>query len=403
MQLGASKVLDPADLWDLERSDQASVIHDRYAEQLQKTASFKYPHVRYRPCLATCKPVSAAPRNSAMCSFGCTPMNHCHASKCFRNCKCRLRRPALVQGSVWIALLRAFGPKWALAGLLKLVHDVVNLSSPYILRQLLKHIKHTNENKLRGLSWAVLLFACGVTTVLLVNQYFLRVFRTCLHVKAALIQALYAKSLRVSMPAKNELGGGAIANLQSNDANKLWTLANYGHVLWSGPFQVRSCRRVQALHIMYAQETPVFSSHTEICPQIEAQADFQCMPKVQLSGVVQIATVWRGGLCALCDVQVLLIIFLLHRIIGPWPALAGLAVTVLLVPINTVIGKVVHKYRKELIDKTDARIKLVSEVINGVSDHCFILHAWSAVRASCPLFKLCMFVVCVEIPRCELV
>ena len=200
---------------------------------------------------------------------------------------------------MWTALVRAFGRGWAFAGVVKLVHDILNLSSPYILRQLLIH-KQEGYGRFSGLAWAAALFVAGLSVAVLVNDYFLRVFNCSLFLKAGLIQALYAKSLRISIPAKTALGGGSIANLQSNDAAKIWGLPNYGHVLWSGPLQV------------------------------------------------------------------FVIIFLLHNIIGWQSALAGLAVTVALVPLNAVVGKVVHKFRKELIARTDTRVKLVSEVINGV-------------------------------------
>ena len=65
--------------------------------------------------------------------------------------------------------------------------------------------------------------------------------------------------------------------------------------------------------------------------------------------------------------QVLVIIVLLHFIIGVVPALTGLAVAVLVVPLNTTIGKIIHRLRKDLIAKTDARVKLVSEIINGAA------------------------------------
>ena len=50
---------------------------------------------------------------------------------------------------------------------------------------------------------------------------------------------LYQKSLRINQATKGALGVGKIVNLQSNDAAKLWGLAQYLHILWSGPFQVR--------------------------------------------------------------------------------------------------------------------------------------------------------------------
>ena len=57
--------------------------------------------------------------------------------------------------------------------------------------------------------------------------------------------------------------------------------------------------------------------------------------------------------------------FLLHRVIGVWPALAGLAATIVLVPLTGVVGKVVHRLRTDAIGKTDARVQLISEIISG--------------------------------------
>ena len=50
---------------------------------------------------------------------------------------------------------------------------------------------------------------------------------------------LYRKSLRITAASKGKMGVGAIVNLQSNDASKLWGMAQYLHIIWSGPFQVR--------------------------------------------------------------------------------------------------------------------------------------------------------------------
>ena len=55
----------------------------------------------------------------------------------------------------------------------------------------------------------------------------------------SLVNMLYQKSLRINQATKGALGVGKIVNLQSNDAAKLWGLAQYLHILWSGPFQVR--------------------------------------------------------------------------------------------------------------------------------------------------------------------
>ena len=57
-------------------------------------------------------------------------------------------------------------------------------------------------------------------------------------VQISLVDMLYRKSLRITAASKGRMGVGAIVNLQSNDASKLWGMAQYLHILWSGPFQV---------------------------------------------------------------------------------------------------------------------------------------------------------------------
>ncbi len=57
---------------------------------------------------------------------------------------------------------------------------------------------------------------------------------------------------------------------------------------------------------------------------------------------------------------------LLMRIIHVFPALAGLTVTIILVPITTVVSRRLRKVRAALIKCTDDRVKLVTEVITGM-------------------------------------
>ncbi len=59
-----------------------------------------------------------------------------------------------------------------------------------------------------------------------------------LDLQISLVDMLYRKSLRITAASKGRMGVGAIVNLQSNDASKLWGMAQYLHILWSGPFQV---------------------------------------------------------------------------------------------------------------------------------------------------------------------
>ncbi len=71
-------------------------------------------------------------------------------------------------------------------------------------------------------------------------------YRMSLHLKTAMIQMIYAKSLRITSGVKSNMGVGSIVNLQSNDASKIWNMPLYLHIVWNGPFQVREswCARV---------------------------------------------------------------------------------------------------------------------------------------------------------------
>jgi hypothetical protein len=56
---------------------------------------------------------------------------------------------------------------------------------------------------------------------------------------------------------------------------------------------------------------------------------------------------------------------LLIRILTLWPALAGLGVTVAIIPMTTGLGKLLAAVRRESMAAADARVKLITEVITG--------------------------------------
>ena len=58
-------------------------------------------------------------------------------------------------------------------------------------------------------------------------------FTGCMQV--GLIDMLYAKSLRITSSVRSTYGVGSIVNLQSNDAAKLYNLAQYAWMLVSAP------------------------------------------------------------------------------------------------------------------------------------------------------------------------
>jgi len=250
MDLGYHKTLNQSDLWSLAKCDWAADRIAKFEDHLEHTKSNKAP-----------------------------------------------------MGSMGWALWRTHRKMFVVAGIFKLVHDIVQFVGPFLLQLVLQNLEADEVDTahiVKGLLLALAMSACSFIATVLVNQYFHILYRMGLHMKAELVTTLYQKALRVTTSAKADQGVGAIVNLQSNDASKLWNLPQYLHILWSGPFQI-------------------------------------------------ITTMG-----------------LLVRIIGWAGSFAGLGVTLALIPLNTFIGKKVGQYRKVQMKYTDQRVKLTTEVITGI-------------------------------------
>jgi len=190
LNLGAQKSLEHDDLWDIVPQDEASRVSASFQDQLQATQD-------------DFGGFDGAPR----------------------------------QGRVGKAMWKMHRQRFILAGIVKLIHDAIMFTGPFLLELLLKHVQSGGGGWI-GLGYACALALSAVLETLTVNVYFHTLFRICLHLKTELVDMLYGKSLRISAAAKSEMGTGAVVNLQSNDASKLWSLPQYLHMLWSGPVQI---------------------------------------------------------------------------------------------------------------------------------------------------------------------
>ncbi|KAG2450119.1 hypothetical protein HYH02_000222 [Chlamydomonas schloesseri] len=255
VKLGAQRPLEHEDLWDVSEDDEAAAVSGRFQAALAATAD---------------------------------PVKH-------------------PQGVVWRAMWNVFGGSFVYTAAIKVIHDIIMFASPWLLERLLHHMAAGGS---RGGSFGIAVAILGVALAenFTVNWYFHVLFRMSLHLKISLIDMLYDKSLRITSAVKADMGTGTIANLQSNDAAKLWSLVLYLHVVWNGPFQI------------------------------------------------------------LC------VMFLLVRIMHWAPSMAGLGVTIVIIPLTTLLGKALAKSRREQIKFTDARVKLCSEVITGIK--AIKLYAW---------------------------
>jgi ABC-type multidrug transport system fused ATPase/permease subunit len=185
LKLGEQKALEQHDLWHIAKGDEAALVSEKFMARLTST------------------------KDSLDIS----------------------------EGRVGLAMWRAHAKIFVLAGMIKLFHDITMFLGPFILEVLLKHIQNKGSRWV-GIGLASALTAANVIETLTVNAYFHMLFRICLHLKTSLIDMLYQKSLKLSVAKTQDVGVGAIVNLQSNDASKLWKLPQYLHMIWSGPFQI---------------------------------------------------------------------------------------------------------------------------------------------------------------------
>lgn len=71
--------------------------------------------------------------------------------------------------------------------------------------------------------------------------------------------------------------------------------------------------------------------------------------------------------------QITLALYFLWTLLGP-AALAGLAVMVILIPINSIIANKLDTVQASQMDHKDERVKLMSEILNGIK--VLKLYAW---------------------------
>ena len=64
-------------------------------------------------------------------------------------------------------------------------------------------------------------------------------------------------------------------------------------------------------------------------------------------------------------IKILVVMLLLVRILHWVPAMAGLGMTLALIPVSAVVGERLGKLRRVIMLHSDARIRLVSEVLAG--------------------------------------
>eukprot|EP01119_Soliformovum_irregulare_P026270 TRINITY_DN9993_c3_g2_i1.p1 TRINITY_DN9993_c3_g2~~TRINITY_DN9993_c3_g2_i1.p1 ORF type:complete len:1457 (+),score=483.96 TRINITY_DN9993_c3_g2_i1:233-4372(+) len=141
-------------------------------------------------------------------------------------------KPSLVK-----ALAKAYGKEFFIAGVFKLMQDLLMLVGPILLQSIIQFITSIQPNYM-GFLYVALMFLASVGQSLSLHRYFHMGFRVGMQAKTGVIALIYEKSFKLSNKAKQKSTVGEMVNLQAIDANRLQEYIPYLHVLWSAPLQM---------------------------------------------------------------------------------------------------------------------------------------------------------------------
>ncbi|KAG5855049.1 hypothetical protein ANANG_G00044780 [Anguilla anguilla] len=145
-------------------------------------------------------------------------------------------------------LHRAFGMKFYLLGLLKLVGNMLGFAGPLLLNSLVSFMEMGQAPVSKGLWCCLGLFASTLLSAFLRNIFSFEVSKVSLSVRAAIISTIYRKTLRVGSSTLASFSLGEVVNFMSTDTDRLANFFSSFHELWSLPFQFAI-----TLYLLYLQ------------------------------------------------------------------------------------------------------------------------------------------------------
>lgn len=144
-------------------------------------------------------------------------------------------------------LVKTFWPSLAASASFKLVAALLAFVSPVVLDYFLIWMQG-NEPAWRGFFYAGIMFVSALLESMFNNQYEYTLSVTAMRMRAAIIDAVYQKSLKLSVTAKNDFTTGQIVNLMSVDTQRIIEYMSFVNYWWVAPLQIGI-----ALYLLWAQ------------------------------------------------------------------------------------------------------------------------------------------------------
>lgn len=219
-----------------------------------------------------------------------------------------------------------------------------------LLQALLQYIE--NPVAPRNIAWlyVILLFTISVTKSFVDSQALFLGRKICIRLKAIVIGEIYAKALRrrVASPGESKVLG---KQAQSSAPKAGWLNTIVG-------------RRKTELK-------PDASAAAKV-PDEDKQKDDAQINTGTIINLMAVDSFKISEVCAYLHylwgsvpTQIVVAVVLLYRLLG-LSAWAGIAIMILLLPINVVIARMFAKYQRRIMAATDGRIHITNEVLQNV-------------------------------------
>ncbi|OWA50132.1 Multidrug resistance-associated protein 1 [Hypsibius exemplaris] len=135
--------------------------------------------------------------------------------------------------SLTMALAKTFSRGLLISASLRLSNDLLVFIAPSLLKQLINFVEDKNQEPWKGFLYSSGMFVGSLLQVFALAHYFVISQRTGMHIRSAVVAAIYRKALRMSNAAKRSSTVGEIVNLMAVDSQRFMDL-----ILWSAPLQI---------------------------------------------------------------------------------------------------------------------------------------------------------------------
>ncbi|XP_077987383.1 ATP-binding cassette sub-family C member 4-like [Glandiceps talaboti] len=136
------------------------------------------------------------------------------------------------------AIVRTFGVKFMLLGILVLLKETVMIVSALLLAQLINYFApDSSKTQTYALLYAAGVAGCTLLFIMFEHPCTFSMGRIGMRIRISCCSLVYRKALKLSHIAMKQTTTGQIVNLLSNDVSKFDVLPIFFHYLWVGPLE----------------------------------------------------------------------------------------------------------------------------------------------------------------------